>query len=198
MRFVEIQSLIRYFFLSRLSLFVSPLMKGRRWNIQGILTVPSFRFKSIEVFAVVRTLVKITQGSSHPNFQGSPIFRGPLLLVSGRIGLRGYRTRGAIPRLWFCRNHWKYCKGARTNFFLDLNINKTCCYLQGTLCFFFFGGGAAQPRCEKKIRKCSWIHVMKSCLDMFNSNHVYKSKCFGIIIYIYSLNYIYIYYFFIV
>jgi len=99
MRFVEIQSLIRYFFLSRLSLFVSPLMKGRRWNIQGILTVPSFRFKSIEVFAVVRTLVKITQGSSHPNFQGSPIFRGPLLLVSGRIGLRGYRTRGAIPRL---------------------------------------------------------------------------------------------------
>ena len=61
------------------------------------------------------------------------------------------------------------------------------------LCFFFFwGGGAAQPRCEKKIRKCSWIHVMKSCLDMFNSNHVYKSRWFGII-FVYSLNYIYLY-----
>ena len=64
------------------------------------------------------------------------------------------------------------------------------------LCFSFLGG-QHNPDAKNNFRKCSWIHFMKSCLDMFNLNHVYKSKWFGSIyiisIYIY-LYYIYIYY----
>ena len=60
------------------------------------------------------------------------------------------------------------------------------------LCFSFWGG-QHNPDAKNNFRKCSWIHFMKSCLDMFNLNHVYKSKWFGSIyinIYIYIIIYI--------
>ena len=58
------------------------LNEGRHWNIQGILTVPSFRFKSIEVFAVVRALVK------SPKDQAIQTSRGPLFSGAFAVSFR--------------------------------------------------------------------------------------------------------------
>ena len=62
------------------------LNEGRHWNIQGILTVALFRFKSIEVFAVVRTLVK------SPRDQAIQTSRGPLFSGAFAVSFREDRN----------------------------------------------------------------------------------------------------------